>query len=61
MEVVIGDYLRDWEIEEKWNEVEKKMEAARLEGVKFVEEKRDPAGKFRSYVLVAEDVTAGRL
>ena len=58
---MIGDTLEGWEIAEKWAEVEKKMEAARLEGVKFVEEKRDAAGRFRNYTLVAEDVTAGRL
>lgn len=60
-EVHIGDYLEDWEIAEKWADVDGAMKAARLDGIKFVEERRDEKGRFRSYTLVADDITKGRL
>lgn len=60
-EVTVGDYQREWETEEAWRAVEERMAAERIEGVKIVEEARDPQGRFRRYVVEGSDIQKGRL
>lgn len=61
IEVFMGDYLRDWQIDDKWKKVEAEMNAAREKGVKVIEEKRTPDGRFRSYKVEATDAKVGRI
>lgn len=61
IEITIGHYLRDWEIADRWEKVQERMERARALGVRVLEEKRTEDGHFRSYKVVADDVTQGRL
>lgn len=61
VEVTLGDVMEPWEIEEKWAEVERAMALEREAGVEFVEEKRDAAGRFRSYRVEALNIKKGRL